>query len=54
MIYQETTLKQTSLLVKKALSIGLPVDKNFNREKIIFIIAQTLVTLIDQIINEQR
>ena len=47
MICDETSLRQTSLLLRKAIALGIPVDSSLNRNRILFVIAQTLMALLD-------
>ena len=47
MISDETSLRQTSLLLRKAIALGIPVDSSLNRNRILLVIAQTLMALLD-------
>jgi predicted AAA+ superfamily ATPase len=46
-LYNETTLKTNQHLVTKALSLGIPVSENYTKERNIFVITQSIMTLVD-------
>jgi hypothetical protein len=41
------------MLLKRARALGMPVEDDFSRERIIFIAAQTIISLIDEIIGKE-
>jgi len=47
-VHKCTTSKTVQQLADRAYSLGIPIKQDYTRERIIFIIAQTLVTLIDE------